>query len=274
MEPIKKTAEINTLLLNQEVISTKMLQSTYRIMLMAIMMLSSIILLGSANITDPNIKSEFGNVPWGDNYVTQTKESQSKTTPEMAIQMLKEGNARFVEDKMINRDLMEQVKQTSTGQYPIAAVVSCIDSRVPTEIVFDQGIGDIFNARIAGNFVDEVILGSLEFACKVAGSKAIVVMGHTHCGAVKGAVDDVKLGNLTEMLDNIEPAVEAVKDITEFRTSQNPEFVQKVADKHVELTIERLKRDSDILREMHENGEIAIIGAMYDVETGKVTFVD
>lgn len=212
--------------------------------------------------------------PGEDKYITQTKETQSKTTPEMAVEMLKEGNKRFVSEKMIKRDLMAQVEQTSTGQYPIAAVVSCIDSRVPTEIVFDQGIGDIFNARIAGNFVDEVVLGSLEFACKVAGSKAIVILGHTHCGAVKGAVDHVELGNLTAMLDNIEPAVEAVKDIQVNRTSKNDEFVQKVADMHVEMTIERLKRDSDVLREMYENGEIAIVGAMYDVETGKVIFTD
>ncbi len=212
--------------------------------------------------------------PGDDKYVTQTKETQSKTTPAMAVEMLKEGNKRFVDGKMMERDLMAQVEQTSTGQYPIAAVVSCIDSRVPTEIVFDQGIGDIFNARIAGNFVDEVVLGSLEFACKVAGSKAIVILGHTHCGAVKGAVDYVELGNLTEMLDNIEPAVEAVKDIKVNRTSKNEEFVQKVADMHVEMTIERLKRDSDVLREMYDNGEIAIVGAMYDVETGKVIFTD
>jgi carbonic anhydrase len=213
-------------------------------------------------------------IPGDDKYVTQTKESQAKTTPAMAVEMLKEGNQRFVSGKMIKRDLMAQVKQTSTGQYPIAAVVSCVDSRVPTETIFDQGIGDIFNARIAGNFVDEVILGSLEFACKVAGSKAIVILGHTHCGAVKGAVDYVELGNLTAMLDNIEPAVEAVKDIKVNRTSKNDEFVQKVADMHVNLTIERLLRDSDVLREMHEKGEIAIVGAMYDVETGKVVFTD
>jgi carbonic anhydrase len=206
--------------------------------------------------------------------ITQTSESQSKITPEKAITMLKEGNERFVSETMINRDLIAQVKQTGAGQYPFAAVVSCLDSRIPTEIVFDQGVGDIFNARIAGNFVNTDILGSLEFATKVAGSKAIIVMGHTECGAVKGACDHVKLGNLTATLANIMPAVEGVTDITENRTSKNAEFVQKVADLNVELTIEKIKSDSEILNEMYKNGEIAIIGAMYDVHTGKVTFMN
>jgi carbonic anhydrase len=208
------------------------------------------------------------------NYVTQTSETQDRMTPEMAIKMLKEGNARFTADEMINRDLMAQVKQTGSGQYPFAAVVSCIDSRIPTEIVFDQGVGDIFNARVAGNFVNTDILGSLEFATKVAGSKAVVVMGHTECGAVKGACDNVELGNLTPMLANIMPAVEGVTDITENRNSKNAAFVQKVADLNVELTIDRIMSDSQILREMYENGEIAIVGAMYDVHTGKVSFMD
>ncbi|TNF42803.1 MAG: carbonic anhydrase, partial [Bacteroidetes bacterium] len=199
---------------------------------------------------------------------------ESKITPEQAVAMLKEGNARFTSETMLNRDLLEQVKQTGSGQYPFAAVVSCLDSRIPTEMVFDQGVGDIFNARIAGNFVNTDILGSLEFATKVAGSKAIVVMGHTECGAVKGACDHVELGNLTATLANILPAVEGVTDITENRTSKNAEFVQKVADLNVELTIEKIKSDSEILNEMYKNGEIAIVGAMYDVHTGKVTFMD
>jgi len=206
--------------------------------------------------------------------VTQTSESQSKITPEQAVAMLKEGNERFTSETMINRDLLEQVKQTGGGQYPFAAVVSCLDSRIPTEMVFDQGVGDIFNARIAGNFVNTDILGSLEFATKVAGSKAIIVMGHTECGAVKGACDHVELGNLTATLSNILPAVEGVTDITENRTSKNAEFVQKVADLNVELTIEKIKSDSEILNEMYKNGEIAIVGAMYDVHTGKVTFMN
>ena len=208
-----------------------------------------------------------------DEYITQTAASQAKMTPEKAVKMLKEGNKRFVKEDMINRDLLAQVDQTSTGQYPFAAVVSCIDSRIPTEIVFDQGVGDIFNARIAGNFVNDDILGSLEFACKVAGSKTIVVMGHTECGAVKGACDNVKLGNLTGMLDNIQPAIDAVTDIKENRNSGNKEFVQKVADMNVELTIEKIKNDSPVLKEMYDNGEISIVGAMYDVHSGEVTFM-
>lgn len=206
--------------------------------------------------------------------LTLTKDTQAAINPEMAIERLKEGNERFVGDNRIQRDLNEQTKQTATGQYPFAAVVGCIDSRVPAELIFDQGIGDIFNARIAGNFVNTDILGSLEFACKVAGAKAIVVLGHTQCGAVKGACDDVKLGNLTSMLEKIKPAVEAVTDVKENRNSGNADFVQKVADKNVNLTVAQIKEKSDVLREMLENNEITIVGAMFDVSTGKVKFFE
>ncbi|MFW5644656.1 MAG: carbonic anhydrase family protein, partial [Bacteroidota bacterium] len=204
----------------------------------------------------------------------QTKETQSAMSPDDAIMMLKEGNERFVNEKMYKRDLIQQVNQTEDGQYPFAAVVSCIDSRIPTEIVFDQGVGDIFNARIAGNFVNQDIIGSLEFATKVAGSKAIVIMGHTSCGAVKGAADNVELGNLTAMLKNLEPAVKAASDVPGEKNSKNAEYVQKITDKNVEFTIEKMLADSDVIREMYENGEIAIVGAMYEVETGKVTFME
>ncbi|MGK7389802.1 MAG: carbonic anhydrase family protein [Candidatus Cyclobacteriaceae bacterium M2_1C_046] len=200
-----------------------------------------------------------------------TKEAQTAITPQNAVEKLKEGNARFVGKKTIQRDLNGQVSQTSSGQFPFAAVVGCIDSRVPAEIVFDQGIGDIFNVRIAGNFVNRDILGSLEFACKAAGSKAIVVLGHTQCGAVKGACDDVKLGNLTGMLENLKPAVESVTDESE-RNSKNPDFVQKVADNNVKLTIENIKKNSPVLKEMLDNNEITIVGGMYDVSSGKVNF--
>ena len=209
-----------------------------------------------------------------DGYVTQSAETQKAMGPEKAVKMLKEGNDRFVAGQAIRRDLLEQVDQTATGQYPYAAIVSCIDSRIPTEMVFDAGIGDVFNARIAGNFVNTDILGSLEFAAKVAGSKAIVVMGHTECGAVKGACDNVKLGNLTPMLANLEPALKKVDHIQSDRNSKNAEFVQAVADANVELTIEKIKSDSDILREMYDSGEITIVGAMYDVHSGKVTFMN
>ncbi len=207
-----------------------------------------------------------------DNRITQTKETQTVITPDMAVRMLKEGNDRFVENNMIQRDYRNQIELTAKGQYPFAVVLTCIDSRVPAELVFDQGIGDIFNVRIAGNFINKDILGSLEFACKVAGSKVIIVLGHTHCGAVKGACDDVKLGNLTEMLGKLKPAVSAVKDETEDRSSGNPQFVQKVADMNVKLSTAAIIEESKVLREMVNNEEISIVGGMYDVETGRVRF--
>ena len=205
---------------------------------------------------------------------TQTPESQSATTPSQAIEMLKQGNVRFTSGSTTSRDYQSQVSQTAGGQYPLAAVVSCIDSRIPTEIVFDQGIGDIFNARIAGNFVNEDILGSLEFACKVAGAKAIVVMGHTSCGAIKGACDKAELGNLTQMLEKIMPAVDAIHTPEGAdRSSANAEFVDAVAAKNVELTLAKIKENSPVLKEMIEANEIEIIGAMYDVASGKVSFL-
>ena len=203
----------------------------------------------------------------------QTPETQSAITPSRAVEILKEGNARFVSGRAESRDYRAQVAQTSGGQYPFAAVVSCIDSRIPTEIVFDQGIGDVFNARIAGNFVNEDILGSLEFACKVAGAKAIVVMGHTACGAIKGACDHAELGNLTQLLGKISPAVEDTHtpEGTD-RSSANAEFVDRVAAKNVELTIGNIKKMSPVLNEMHEAGDLTIVGSMYSVGTGEVTF--
>ena len=206
------------------------------------------------------------------NQNTQTSQSQMEMTPEMAIQIMTNGNARFVQGNPLNRDLHSQVKETANGQYPFAAVVSCIDSRIPTEVIFDQGIGDIFNARVAGNFVNEDILGSLEFACKLAGSKVIVVMWHTSCGAVKGACDHAKLGNLTQMLEKISPAVNAIETAPDVdRSSKNLDFVNKVSEKNVELTIENIKLHSPVLNEMLQNNKIKIIGAMYDVKTGMVT---
>lgn len=208
------------------------------------------------------------------NDITQTADSQSQISAELAINMLREGNHRFVNNQSLQRDLLLQVKETATGQYPFAAVVSCIDSRIPTEVIFDQGIGDIFNARVAGNFVNPDILGSLEFACKLAGSKVIVVMGHTSCGAVKGAVDKAQLGNLTQMLDKIMPAVDAIStEPGEVRNSSNLNFVNAVSKKNVEMTVAQIKKDSPVLAEMQSSGDIDIVGAMYDVKTGKVTFL-
>ena len=205
-----------------------------------------------------------------------TKETQATMTPEKSLQFLKEGNERFQNNLKANRNLLEQVNDTSEGQFPFATILSCIDSRVSAELVFDQGLGDIFSVRIAGNFVNEDILGSMEFACKLAGTKLIVVLGHTSCGAVKGACDHAKMGNLTKLIEKIDPAVNAVTEPKDenLRNSKNLEFVDSVSKKNVELTIERIHKESPILAEMEKNGEIMIIGAMYDINTGAVTFYD
>ena len=204
----------------------------------------------------------------------QTKETQNQMTPTSALAALKEGNTRFVNGAQAQRDLMKQVEQTSTGQYPFATVLSCIDSRVSSEHVFDQGMGDIFSVRIAGNFVNEDILGSMEFACKLAGTKLVVVLGHTACGAVKGACDHARLGNLTALINKIEPAVEAVTEPQDEsqRTSANIDFVNEVAKKNVVMTIDNIRSSSQVLKDMEDAGEIQIIGGMYDIKTGQVNF--
>lgn len=203
-----------------------------------------------------------------------TKETQATMTPAKALQFLKEGNERFQNNLKAHRNLLQQVNETSEGQFPFATILSCIDSRVSAELVFDQGLGDIFSVRIAGNFVNEDILGSMEFACKLAGTKLVVVLGHTSCGAVKGACDDAKLGNLTAMLSKIKPAVQKVTSPEDprQRNSKNLEFVDEVSKVNVNLTIKRILNESEVLREMKENGEIDIVGAMYDINTGAVTF--
>jgi carbonic anhydrase len=203
-----------------------------------------------------------------------TKEQQITMTPESAIQRLKDGNSRFTKNKGFSRDLTSEVKQTSTGQNPYATVLHCIDSRVSAELIFDEGIGDVFSVRIAGNFENEDILGSMEFASKLAGTKVIVVLGHTACGAVKGACDDAKLGNLTALISKLKPAVEAVTEPadTSKRNSANIDFVNSVAEKNVYMTIENIREKSPVLKEMEDNGEIKIIGAMYDIKDGSVTF--
>ena len=204
-----------------------------------------------------------------------TKEIQNTISPKEALDFLIEGNARFVAQKNETKDLMKDVELSANAQYPFASVLSCIDSRVPAELVFDQGIGDIFSVRIAGNFVNTDILGSMEFASKLAGTKLILVLGHTACGAVKGACDHAELGNLTSMLDNIAPAVEAITEPADAadRTSANFDFVNAVGTKNVELTIERIREESPVLAEMEQAGEIQIVGGMYDIATGKVNFL-
>lgn len=205
--------------------------------------------------------------------VSQTKQTQAAITPQEALQTLKDGNARFFQGQMVQRNLMQQVKATSNGQYPFAVFVGCMDSRVPIELIFDQGIGDIFSARVAGNSVNDEILGSLEFACAVAGSKLVVVLGHTECGAVKGACDDVVLDNLTQTLATIKLAVVAVSGYDSDRSSRNSSFVQAVTDQHVVLTVERIRQRSSILRLLENQEQIKIVGAMYDVHDGSVTFM-
>lgn len=204
-----------------------------------------------------------------------TKITQAAITPNKAIELLKEGNQRFVASNMANRNLLDQVNDTASGQYPFATVLSCIDSRVSAELIFDQGVGDIFSARVAGNIVNEDLLGSIEFACKLAGTKVLVILGHTACGAVKGACDGAKLGNLTILLDKIMPAVNAVSQPSDAgqRNSKNIDFVNDVAVKNVQMTIENTRNMSPVLKEMEDNGEIKIVGAMYDINNGKVTFL-
>ncbi len=205
--------------------------------------------------------------------VTQTKQTQVAMTPQKALQMLKEGNARFVSGRMHQRDLMAQVKATASGQYPFAVVIGCIDSRVPPELVFDQGIGDIFTPRIAGNYVNTDIIGSSEFATRLAGAKLILVLGHTECGAVKGACDNAQLGNLTHTLSNIMPAVYSVTNVPGARSSNNAAFVQKVAEANVRLSVKALTNRSAVLHDLVAKRNLKVAGAMHDIATGRVTFM-
>ena len=203
--------------------------------------------------------------------VTRTKDELKAIKPEQALQFLKDGNLRFLENQGKDHPYLSQVDATSDGQQPFAVVLGCIDSRVPPEVIFDLGIGDVFSIRIAGNFVNEDILGSMEFAAKVVGSKHFLVLGHTSCGAVQGAYQDVELGNLTGLLEKIKPAVDKVREHSE----QGQELdINEIAKENVLLTIQEIKSRSPILKEMVENGEIGLSGAMYNVGTGKVTFFE
>ena len=200
---------------------------------------------------------------------TLTKETLLAMTPDEALSLLKDGYRRFIENRQSQRNLLDQVRKTSSGQFPFAVVLGCIDSRVPPEIIFDLGIGDIFSIRIAGNFVNEDILGSMEFAAKVVGSKQILVMGHTDCGAVQGALDDIELGHLTGLVSKIKPAIEIAKN-----RPASDVTVDEVAKANVYLTINQILAKSPILKELYERNEIGISGAMYDVSSGEVTFID
>ncbi len=205
---------------------------------------------------------------------THNKESQASLTPKLALQFLKEGNQRFVGNLKFNRNLLQQVNDTRDGQWPFAVVLSCIDSRTSAELIFDQGLGDIFSVRIAGNIVNEDVLGSMEFACKVAGTKMIVVLGHTKCGAVKGACDNIQMGNLTALLAKLQLAVKQETLTLSNRNSSNSEFVENVADINVHLAVKEIIGRSPILGEMIESGDVGICGAMYNVETGLVDFYE
>lgn len=205
---------------------------------------------------------------------TLNKELQASITPRKALEILKEGNNRFVNNLKAHRDLLEQVNDTRDGQWPFATILSCIDSRTSAELIFDQGLGDVFSVRIAGNIVNTDILGSMEFACKVAGSKLIVVLGHSKCGAVKGACDHVEMGNLTELLSKIQPAVYQEKQTVTGRNASNSPFVENVAEINVKRSVKNIIERSFILEQMVESGQIGIVGAMHNIETGEVVFYD
>ncbi|MEM6998709.1 MAG: carbonic anhydrase family protein [Pseudomonadota bacterium] len=203
---------------------------------------------------------------------TFTKEMQDNITPDAAFDLLKEGNERFVSNSTANRNLLEQADETSGGQHPFAVILSCIDSRTSSEHIFDLGFGDAFNVRIAGNIINEDILGSMEFGCKAAGSKVIAVLGHSGCGAVKGACDNVELGNLTGLLTKICPAVDDEKTVDQDRSSANPEFVKKVTILNVKKVIDDIQAKSPIIKEMIDNNEVKIVGGYHELATGKVAF--
>lgn len=203
---------------------------------------------------------------------THSYESQSSLTPDLALEILKEGNARFVQNLKAHRNLLQQVNETAEGQFPFATILSCIDSRTSAELIFDQGLGDIFSIRIAGNVVNEDILGSMEFATRIAGSKIIAVIGHTRCGAITGACNQVQLGHLTTLLDKVRPAIDAETTTLENRNGSNPDFVINVTELNVRHAIDRIRQESRIIREMEQAGSIRVVGGMYEVETGKVTF--
>jgi len=205
---------------------------------------------------------------------TLTKEMQSAITPKMALELLVDGNKRFVNNLKVNRNLLQQANETSDGQHPFAVILSCIDSRTSAELIFDQGLGDVFSVRIAGNILNEDILGSMEFGCKVAGAKIIVVLGHTKCGAVKGACDHIEMGNLTSLLTKIRPAVDDELETKENRTSSNPLFVENVSTINVKRTVKSIMERSPILKEMIEAGQVGIVGGTHDISTGIVNFYE
>jgi carbonic anhydrase len=205
---------------------------------------------------------------------TFTKETQDELTPDLALNLLKQGNLRFVNNIKTHRNLLQQVNETSAGQFPFAAILSCIDSRTSAELIFDQGLGDILSIRIAGNILNDDILGSMEFSCKLAGSKLIVVLGHTNCGAITGACNNIILGNLTGLLNKIKPAIDLETETHTNRNESNEAFLKNVTVNNVFITVKKVREQSKILHEMEERKQIKIVGGLYDVDTGQVTFFD
>ena len=203
---------------------------------------------------------------------THSKETQQTLTPELALEILREGNERFVKNLKANRNLLQQVNETSAGQFPFATILSCMDSRTSAELIFDQGLGDIFSIRVAGNILNQDILGSMEYATKVVGTKIILVLGHTKCGAIVGACNHVKLGNLTGLLEKIQPAIELETVSAADRDGSNPVFVNNVTKLNVELMIERIRKESPIIAALEQEDQLKIIGGVYDVDNGQVTF--
>lgn len=206
--------------------------------------------------------------------VTQTKESQAAMTPKQALDLLKAGNERFVEGRLLNRDLREQAKVTSLGQFPYAVILSCQDSRTSSEILFDLNKGDAFSIRIAGNVINEDVLGGMEFGVKLTGAKLIAVIGHNECGAIKGAVDNAQLGNLTALLSKIRPAIKAIPPGVQPANSKNKTYVEMVAKENVLLAMRQIRERSPVLKEMIDSGQVRVVGGMFDLETGKVTFFE
>ena len=205
----------------------------------------------------------------------RTKAERDALTPEQVFERFRSGNERFVAGRMTNRDLLMEKRQTSAGQFPSAVLLSCMDSRAPAEFIFDKGIGEIFNARVAGNVLNPDMTGSLEYACAVAGAKLIVILGHTECGAIKGAIDEVEMGSLTGLLERIHPAIVAAKEDASGESSSDQRTLgEAVTDRNVELTIEKLRRTSPILRELEKKGDLKIVGGIYDLATGRVRFLD
>jgi carbonic anhydrase len=230
--------------------------------------------LKDIQVTLQNVRG-FGVLEPVQNVKAQTYESQQALTPAQVLEILKEGNAHFINNLKVNRNLFEQINDTQDNQFPMAIILSCMDSRTSVELIFDQGLGDVFSTRVAGNIVNDDILGSMEYACSVAGSKLIVILGHTHCGAIKGACAEIKLDHLTGLLEKIQPSVDCVCSQHNITAIGNDDvLIQAVSKENVMLMVKQVKQRSPLLNNLYQLGKIDIVGAMYDIETGRVLFYD